>query len=77
MDNKKVASELVKLAKELMALDEKYQKPDGTFKKMTPVEGDGKKSKFNGCVRSMMAQGHSQESAEKICASIARAKGKA
>ena len=47
------------------AAGDAYKNPDGSFK-------DG----FDGCVKYMKAKGHSQESAEKICGSIAAKKGK-
>ena len=78
MNKIKIAHEILKIAAVMLAdKDGRYTKPDGTFKKMTPVEGEGKKSKFNGCVRAMMAKGYPQENAERICANIARQKGAA
>lgn len=73
----KASEKLNKLKESFKEIDARYQNPDGTFKKMHPVDDpSGKESKFNGCVRYQMAQGKSKESAEKICAYIARMKGK-
>ena len=56
-------------------VDKRYQNPDGTFKKMTcPDDPNGKPSKFCGCVRYMMSQGKSLDSAKKICAYIKQRK---
>lgn len=56
--------------------DARYQNPDGTFKKMTePDEPNGTPTKFGGCVRYQMANGHSLDSAKKICGYIAKKKG--
>lgn len=51
----------------------KYQNEDGTFKEMHGP-GDKHASAFGGCVLHMMNhEGHSEESAKKICGSIAAA----
>ncbi len=59
-----------------LEVGDRYRNPDGTFKQMTCPDNPDDKSKFCGCVRYMMSQGKSLEAAKKICAYIARMKGK-
>jgi len=60
----------------LKEADNRYQNPDGTFKKMTCPDDPDEESKFCGCVRYFMSQGKSLDSAKKLCAYIAKKKGK-
>ena len=48
----------------------RYLEPDGRFKVMTCPDNPKKKSRFCGCVRYMMSQGKSLESAKRICGYI-------
>lgn len=48
----------------------RYTEPSGRFKKMTCPDDPNKKSRFCGCVRYMMSQGRSLDSAKRICAYI-------
>jgi len=62
---------------DLLEADKRYQTPSGQFKKMEPVDGEGKESRFNGCVKYMMSNeggDHSEDSAKNICGSIAKKK---
>ena len=57
------------------SVDKRYQNPDGSFKKTTPVgKPSGKKNAFNMCVKKLMADGKSKKSAESICGTIAKKK---
>ncbi len=54
----------------------RYVTSKGTFKKMTnPMKPRiGKKSKFHGCTRSMMARGYNLDASQRICGKIKYAK---
>ena len=60
------------MASKQKAGEDRYTNTDGSFKEMTCPDNPDNKSAFCGCVRKMMADGKSLESAKKICGSIAR-----
>jgi len=55
--------------------EDRYTNPDGTFKEMTCPDNPDNKNAFCGCVRKMMDEGKSLESANNICGDIVRKKG--
>jgi len=57
------------------ATEDRYTNPDGTFKEMTCPDNPDNKNAFCGCIRKMMDEGKSLESAKNICGDIVRKKG--
>jgi len=53
-------------------VDKRYLEESGRFKEMTCPDDPSKKSRFCGCVRAMMNDGYSLDSAKRICGYIKR-----
>ncbi|RLF66129.1 MAG: hypothetical protein DRN30_02735 [Thermoplasmata archaeon] len=61
---------IVAKSNEILKVDSRYLTEDGRFKEMTCPDDPSKKSRFCGCVRAMMNEGYSLESAKRICGYI-------